>query len=671
MRSVVFHAHFYQPPREEPWLEQIEPEPGAAPYHDWNRRIEQECYRAVVATRVRGPDGRIQRIINTLDSISFDVGPTLAEWLAREAPDTWSAMLAADRVSRARRGYGNAMAAPYHHIILPLASRRDKITEVRWGVADFRRRFGHEPLGMWLPETAVDIETLDVLAGEGIRFTILAPHQVVTVPPAGLPGKVTTGSGRSIAVFLYDGPLSHDVAFGPAIRDAAKWAAAVLERPLAETGPTLVSMAADGETFGHHHPFGEMALAATLDRLGGDPAIRLDNFASFLARYPAEHPVELIESTSWSCAHGIERWKSDCGCRLKPETSQAWRTPLRNALDWLAGELHSRFEREAAPFLKDPWEARDRWDITAPTALPPRARELLEMELNLLRMSTSCGWFFDDIAGLESEICLRYAARAIEWAGPDAEGLHDGLRDRLAVALSNDPARGNGAEIYSRSRPTLPAEVRAAAAFAAARAVDGDRASRDIGPYRAESEQDGVLVIQHRRTGLAKRYRTEPRMDSVQSISVEVREAPDGAPVLVRLNDLPERERNEVRHAYRGVLRPRVMDPSETEHVIDGRLSYHRAIGEALVRLLPADPETASDLDLERIERALDLLTIEERAIPFEAQTRYARLLTQGPPEVRKAIRGLAERFGFALPGEPDPTAPSPPAPSPPNGNAG
>jgi alpha-amylase/alpha-mannosidase (GH57 family) len=440
MRSVVFHAHFYQPPREDPWLEQVEREPTAAPYHDWNRRIEQECYRAVVAARIPAPDGRIARLVNTLESISFNVGARLAEWLTREAPDTWNAILAADRVSRARRGHGNAIAMPYNHLILPLASRRDKITEVRWGMADFRRRFGHEPVGMWLPETAADMETLDVLAGEGIRFTILAPRQVMQLPPAGLPGLIRTSSGHSIAVFVYDGVLSHEVAFGPLIRDAERWTYEVLIRPVAETGPTLVSLAADGETFGHHHPFGEMALAATLERLSRDPEVRLDNFASFLARHPAEHPVELIEPSSWSCAHGVERWRSDCGCQTRPGTSQAWRAPLRAALDWLAEELHARFEAEGAPLLKDPWEARNAWMPRGPSPLPVRARELLEMEVDALAMFTSCGWFFDDIGGLETRICLRHAARAIEATGEHAEALHAGLRARLEPALSNDPA---------------------------------------------------------------------------------------------------------------------------------------------------------------------------------------------------------------------------------------
>lgn len=648
MRSVVFHAHFYQPPREEPWLEQVEREPSAAPYHDWNRRIEQECYRAVVAARIPAPDGRIARIVNTLETISFNVGPTLAEWLSREAPGTWQAILAADRISRTRRGFGNAIAMPYHHIILPLASRRDKITEVRWGIADFRRRFGHEPIGMWLPETAADLETLDVLAGEGIRFTILAPTQVVQPPPAGLPGLVRTGSGHQIAVFIFDGPLAHDVAFGPLIRDADRWTGEVLRRPLAETGPTLVSLAADGETFGHHHPFGEMALAATLDRLGRDPEVRLDNFASFLARHPAEHPVELIEPGSWSCPHGVERWRADCGCRTTPGTSQAWRAPLREALDWLAGELDRRFETEGASFRTDPWEARNGWLPPGPSPLPVRARELLEMEVYTLAMFTSCGWFFDDIGGLESRICLRYAARAIEMAGAEAVRLHDELRGRLQAAVSNQPGLGTGAELYERARPALPAEPRAAAGYAATRELDPAAGPREIGPFHVETGPEGRIVVQHRRTGRTWQYLATPELRDVRNLWVAVRETPEGDPVRVSFADLPEAQQDEIRAAFRRVLRPAVLDASETARVADGLVEYRRAIADALVRRLPADPELAEGLDLPGITRTLDLLAIEGRSIPFEAQTRYARLLVQGPPELRKALRGLAERFGFA-----------------------
>ena len=658
MRSVIFHAHFYQPPREEPWLEQVEREPNAAPYHDWNQKIERECYRAVVAARIPAPDGRIARIVNTLESISFNVGATLADWLAREAPDTWQAMLAADRSSRTRRGHGNAIAMPYHHIILPLASRRDKLTEVRWGIADFRRRFGHEPVGMWLPETAADMETLDVLAGEGIRFTIVSPQQLVQPPPAGLPGLVRTGSGHSIAVFPYDGPLAHDVAFGRLIRDAEAWSEEVLERPLAETGPTLVSLAADGETFGHHHRFGEMALAATLDRLGRNPDVRLDNFASFLARHPAEHPVELIEPGSWSCAHGVERWRSDCGCRIKAGTSQAWRAPLREALDWLAAGLHRRFEEEAGPLLPDPWEARNGWLPPGPSPLPVRVRELLEMEVDALAMFTSCGWFFDDIGGLESRICLRYAARAIDAAGSDSAALHQGFRERLALAVSNDPAIGTGADLYDSVRPRLRPEARVAAAFAVTRELAGDHSPRDIGPYRVEPAGEG-LMVQHRRTGRTREYRVRAGLRIGEPVAVEVSETPEGENLVIGLADLPEAQQAEIQGSFRRSLRPLVLDPAEADRVADGVVEYRRAIADALIRRLPADPAGANGIDLDGITRSLELLALESRPVPFEAQTRYARLLAQGPPELRKALRGLAERFGFSIPSDPEASAAS------------
>jgi len=470
VRSVVIHGHFYQPPREDPWLNQIAAEPSAAPYHDWNQRIERESYRAVVAARVYAPDGRIAQIVNTLVSISFNFGATLLEWLEREAPETYAAVLEADRASRARHaGHGNAIAMPYHHVILPLGSRRDKVTEVRWGIADFRRRFGRDPEGMWLPETAVDPETLDVLAAEGIAFTILAPHQVEHAPPDGSAGRYRTPGGRSIALFVYDGAISHDVAFGPLLKDAVAWAKRLLSAGKSGTERRLVAVATDGETYGHHHKFGEVALAWVLRELERRRDVRVENFAAFLARHRAEQDVKLVAPTSWSCAHGVERWRADCGCRMAPErpTQQRWRTPLREALDWLAGELHARFEREGGALFQDPWAARDAYGTVVGGAaagiaqfvaqrLRPgadrsgerRAPELLELERNALRMFTSCGWFFDDIAGIETIQILRYAARAIDLAGADAARLEAGVLERLARAQSNAPAEGTGRDVY-------------------------------------------------------------------------------------------------------------------------------------------------------------------------------------------------------------------------------
>ena len=397
-RSVVIHGHFYQPPRDDPWTGAIAVEPNAAPFHDWNERIERECYAPVAPS---------------LAAMSFDFGPTLLEWMERHAAGTYARVVAAARS-------GGAVAMPYHHLILPLAPRRDKVTEVRWGIADFKRRFGCEPEGMWLPETAVDDDTLDVLAAEGIRFTMLAPHQVERVPAGGLPGWYRTGGGRRIAVFTYDGAISHDVAFGPLVRDADAW----VERLMAGSNE-LVAVATDGETYGHHHKGGDAVLARVLDTLKRRGDVRVEHFAGFLARRPPEEEVRLVAPSSWSCPHGVERWRAECGCRSASERGlhQRWRAPLRAALDCLATELRAPFERDGRPM--------------------PR-----ELECHALRMFTSCGWFFDDIAGIESVIVLRSAARAIELSGPDAARLEAGLLERLALAPSNDPAVGSGRELY-------------------------------------------------------------------------------------------------------------------------------------------------------------------------------------------------------------------------------
>ncbi|HYT04180.1 MAG TPA: DUF3536 domain-containing protein [Gemmatimonadales bacterium] len=467
MRSIVIHGHFYQPPRDDPWLGTIPREASAAPYHDWNERIEHECYAPVLPS---------------LAALSFDFGPTLLAWLESAAPRTYTGVLDADRASRTRHGgHGGGIAMPYHHTILPLSSRRDKETEVRWGIADFRRRFGREPEGMWLPETAVDDETLDVLAAEGIRFTVLAPHQVERAPAGGLPGWHRTAGGRRIALFLYNGAISHDVAFGPLVRDPA----ACIERLTAREGgggsaevPEMLSIATDGETFGHHHREGAVTLARVLDALSKRSDVRVDNFAAFLAQHPPREDLRLVAPSSWSCPHGVERWRSDCGCRVHTDraTQQRWRAPLRHALDWLAAELHGLFEREGGALLVDPWAARDAYGVVLGATDGALARflsewlrrpddrragiqaqQLLELERHALRMFTSCGWFFDDIAGIESLIVLRAAARAIELAGPDASRLEAGLLERLALAPCNDPSEGSGRELYlERVKARIP-----------------------------------------------------------------------------------------------------------------------------------------------------------------------------------------------------------------------
>ena len=475
-RSVVVHGHFYQPPRENPWTGVVDPEPSAAPFHDWNQRIESECYAPVASARVLDRDGNVEHRDNLYEAMSFDIGPTLFEWMEASAPSTYSAIIEADKASVKRLGYGNAIAMPYHHTILPLASRRDKVTEVAWGIADFRRRYGRDPEGMWLPETAVDEETLEVIAEAGIVFTVLAPYQVESVSADGAPLRFRGAKGRDVSLCIYDGRLSGDIAFGRLIRDGT-----LLARHLAPDDPETVitAVAMDGETFGHHHRFGEMALARAFRILREREDVVIENFASFVARNPPDQDAILVSPSSWSCVHGVERWRDDCGCRLAPEvhTSQAWRKSLRDGLEWLAGELHEIFEREGEDlFIADPWRVRDKYGevIGASEAQAlafvaesierrndgariERAAELLEIEEGALRMFTSCAWFFDDLARIESIKVMKYAAYAIELSGDDAR-LEAGFLKFIGDAKSNDPAEGTGRDIWTRYvKPANPA----------------------------------------------------------------------------------------------------------------------------------------------------------------------------------------------------------------------
>ncbi|HTR22328.1 MAG TPA: DUF3536 domain-containing protein [Gemmatimonadales bacterium] len=666
-RSVVIHAHFYQPPREDPWLDAVATEPSAAPFHDWNQRIERECYRAVVAARRYAPDGRIAGIVNTLASISFNVGPTLMSWLEREAAPTYARLLEADRSSRARLGHGNAIAQPYHHVILPLASRRDKVTEVRWGIADFTRRFGRPPAGMWLPETAVDPETLDVLAAEGIAFTILAPHQVERVPARGLPGRYRTPGGGEIALFIYDGGISNDIAFGPALRNAELWRDRLLAAGGAGQGPMLVSAATDGETYGHHHRFGEVALAWLLHDLAGRPDVRLDNFAAFLARHPPTEAVTLVSPSAWSCPHGVERWRADCGCRMAPEqaTQQRWRAPLREGLDWLADELHALYDQEAAALLDDPWRARDAYggvvtadgeDLTRFVdqhlrngADRVRALELLELERNALRMFTSCGWFFDDLAGIEAVQILRYAARAIELAGVDAPRLEAGLTERLAQGQSNDPEAGDGRSVYRNLvLPSVAAPLRAAAGIAAAARFAPRSDAPAGGSYEATQAGDR-LTLTHRRTGRETQLTVSLERDGGSRLAAKVTTR-DGSPspgARLALADLPERYRQVVIAAWREELVARALTPAEIAAVSHGDAPLaavaRRALGHA-VAALAADrgPKArATVIDL------VDLLDLIGSKIPFDAQTAFQRILEGASPEEAAELAAVGWRLGF------------------------
>jgi hypothetical protein len=662
-RSVVIHGHFYQPPREDPWLDEVPRELNAAPFHDWNERIERESYRAVVAARLTAADGRIAGIVNTLEQISFDAGPTLLAWMEDAAPSTYRAILAADRASAARLdGHGNALAAPYHHVILPLSTPRDRRTELLWGIADFVHRFGRRPEGLWLPETAVDDDTLAALAEAGIRFTILAPHQIAPLPARGLPGLVRTRGGRTIAVCPYDGALAHDVAFGPMVRDGAAWAA----RVAAPGDARLVAVATDGETFGHHHRFGEMALAAALDDLNGRDTVRVENFASFLARDPALPTVELTGPASWSCPHGVERWRAACGCRVAPEreTSQAWRAPLRDALATLADGLHQRFQHEGAGALGDPWAARDaygavvvgavpldawlsEWCPTADDRARRRVAELLEMERHALGMFTSCGWFFDDLGGLEGRQVLRYAARALDLAGPAGAPLERALRERLADAASNDAALGTGRDLYDAIvHPDLPAAVRAAAGYAAAAAVG---AAADAAVPRAfvvaPTDADGGFTVRHCRTGALERMTATVERPGPGALEAAVTLS-DGRAWRVPLERLPERATRLVAPELAREIIDLWFTDAEAQAVCRGT-PLTDAAGGALLRSLVALRDDSSPMAVAEVTDLLDLFALLDHPVPFDAQTVFHQVRAALPPQRAGDLIVLGRRLGF------------------------
>jgi alpha-amylase/alpha-mannosidase (GH57 family) len=490
-RYICIHCHFYQPPRENPWLEAVEVQDSAYPYHDWNERITAECYAANSASRILDGNGRITDIVNNYGRISFNFGPTLLSWMEEKAPEIYQRILDADRESQQRfSGHGSALAQAYNHMILPLANRRDRETQVRWGIRDFEQRFRRYPEGMWLPETAADVETLEILAENGIQFTILAPQQarqVRLLHGRAIWRNVEGGkidptraylcrlpSRKSISLFFYDGPISRAVAFEKLLSNGEAFAQRLLSGfSDARKWPQLMHIATDGETYGHHHPHGDMALAYALHYIETNRLAQITNYGEYLARHPPAAQAEIIENTSWSCVHGVERWRTDCGCNsgTKPGWTQPWRTPLRKALDWLRDALAAPYEETAQPLLKDPWAARDEYirvmldrsdaglasffSRCATRELSSEERtkalKLLEMQRHALLMYTSCGWFFDDLSGIETVQVIFYAARAIQLAEQlFGDHLEEQFLERLAEAHSNLPEYGTGAQIYSQ-----------------------------------------------------------------------------------------------------------------------------------------------------------------------------------------------------------------------------
>jgi alpha-amylase/alpha-mannosidase (GH57 family) len=562
-RYVCIHGHFYQPPRENPWLGVIEVQDAAAPYHDWNERITAECYRPNSRSRILDSDGWIQKIVNNYARISFNFGPTLLSWLETEAPDVYDAILAADRASIERfGGHGSAIAQPYSHMIMPLANSRDKRTQVIWGIADFEHRFRRRPEGMWLPETAVDLETLDIMSEHGIKFTVLAPHQARRVRGFDRTGwrdvgdgsidprrpyTISLRSGRTMAVFFYDGPTSRAVAFEGLLTSGEAFAARLLGTFDENRGPhQLATIASDGETYGHHHRFGDMALAYALERFDDGEGVRLINYGRFLELFPPQHEVQIIENTSWSCSHGVERWRANCGDSTggKPGWSQAWRKPLRDALDWLSNELAVLYVEEGDALLQDPWAARDAYvrlllnrslegaeaflQEHAGKILEPdqrvRALKLLEMQHHSMLMFTSCGWFFNDISGIETLQVLAYAARAAQLAaevgGNDPEPH---LMAMLAEARSNIAEQGDGRAIYERSVQSSRIDLERALAHYAVSSLFEDYGDTTR-LYRYEVERQDFKLDEAGRTrlatGLARVTSTVTTEQSLKSFGV-------------------------------------------------------------------------------------------------------------------------------------------------------
>lgn len=508
-RYICIHGHFYQPPRENPWLGVIELQDSAYPYHDWNERITTECYAPNSASRVLNAEGKITEIINNYSKISFNFGPTLLAWLESNAHETYEVVLEADKLSeKTFSGHGSALAQVYNHMILPLANNRDKYTQVIWGIRDFEYRFGRQPEGMWLAETAANLETLDILAEQGIKFTILAPNQAGKtrrikssskewhdvsggkIDPT-MPYNLRLPSGRTIIIFFYDDPISRGVAFEGLLSKGELLAQRLMDAFSDKRNwPQLVHIATDGETYGHHHRFGDMALAYALNYIESNNLAKITNYGEYLEKHPPTHEVEIIENTSWSCAHGIERWRSDCGCNsgMHPGWNQAWRAPLRESLDWLRDTIAPKYEEKAGTLLKNPWEARNGYisvcfDRSAESVeqffSEYTARELddtdkitalklLELQHHAMLMYTSCGWFFDDISGIETIQVIQYAGRVIQLAQElFGDSIETQFLELLEKANSNITEYGNGRNIYEKFvRPAMVDLTKVAAHYA-------------------------------------------------------------------------------------------------------------------------------------------------------------------------------------------------------------
>ena len=490
---LTIHGHFYQPPRENPWLEAIELQDSALPFHDWNERICKECYNPNSVSRIVDNKNRILDIVNNYEYMSFNFGPTLLSWLEEFAPLTYERIIKADIESISNHnGHGNALAQVYNHIIMPLANYHDKDTQVKWGIRDFEYRFGRKPEGMWLAETAVDDETLKVLIDNGIKFTILSPYQALKMkkssakewedvswgnidPARSYKYTLKCDPTKSIDLFFYDGAISRSVAFDELLTDGNKFIKRLKEGVSEDRDyAQLVNIATDGESYGHHTKFGDMALSYVLKIKAEDEGFKITNYAEYLDKYKSDYDVDIKQESSWSCFHGVGRWKEDCGCSTggHPGWNQKWREHLRSALDYLRDRLAEVFEKEGPKYFnKDVWEVRNNYievildrsyskikafqkdnfkpDLTEEEKV--KGMDLLEIQRQSLLMFTSCGWFFSEISGIETVQIMKYAARALQLAaGFSSENYEEKFLSILSRAKSNIEEFGTGKDIYER-----------------------------------------------------------------------------------------------------------------------------------------------------------------------------------------------------------------------------
>ena len=489
---LTIHGHFYQPPRENPWLEAIELQDSALPFHDWNERINKECYNPNSVSKIVDNRNRILDVVNNYEYMSFNFGPTLLSWMEHFAPLTYERIIKADIESVSEHsGHGNAIAQVYNHIIMPLANEHDKQTQIKWGIRDFEYRFGRKPEGMWLAETAVDDDTLRILVENDIKFTVLSPYQALKFrkegdsswqdvswgnidPARSYRYYIKSAPGKYIDLFFYDGAISRSVAFDELLKDGNRFIKRLKEGISdCREYPQLINIATDGESYGHHTKFGDMALSYVLKIKAKDEGFTITNYAEYLDKYRSDCEVDIKQASSWSCFHGVGRWKEDCGCSTggHPGWNQKWRKPLRDALDYLRDELINVFETEGSKYFDNVWEVRNKYidiildrnemnvkkfqhdnfkpDLNDEDKV--KAMELLEIQRQTMLMYTSCGWFFSEISGIETVQIMKYAARAMQLAAKfTSKNFEEKFLDILSEAKSNIPEYGNGKNIFER-----------------------------------------------------------------------------------------------------------------------------------------------------------------------------------------------------------------------------